>query len=65
MSADNDVKPRNEDQRDELAESEKRATVPGSRTWDERNETEKVVRIDQPDPNSDRSIQGVDPDPKR
>jgi len=69
MSAD-PAKPRNEqprtdDQRDRLAESEKRASVPGSRTWDDRNETEKVVRIDQPDPDSDRSIQGVDPDQKR
>ena len=64
MSADN-ATPRKDDQREQLAESEKRATVPGSRTWDERNETEKVVRIDQPDPDSDRSIQGVDPEQKR
>ena len=53
---------RDENQRDRLAESEREAAVPGSRTWDERNETEKVVRIDQPDPDSDRSIQGVDPE---
>jgi hypothetical protein len=64
MSADN-ATPRTDDQREQLAESEKRATVPGSRTWDDRNETEKVVRIDQPDPDSDRSIQGVDPEQKR
>ena len=64
MSVDHPT-PKPEDQRDELADSEKRASVPGSRTWDERNETEKVVRIDQPDPDSARSIQGVDPDQKR
>jgi hypothetical protein len=57
--------PRADAQRDRLAESEPGAAVPGSRTWDERNETEKVVHIDPPDPDSDRSIQGVDPKPQR
>jgi len=64
MSDDN-ATPRTDDQRDRLADSEKRATVPGSRSWDDRSETDKVVRIDQPDPDSDRSIQGVDPEQKR
>ncbi len=61
MSADSPDKPKTDDQRDQLAQSEKDAALPGSRTWDDRNETEKVVRIDQPDPDSDRSIQGIDP----
>ena len=61
MSADSSNKPKTDDQRDQLAQSEKDAALPGSRTWDERNETEKVVRIDKPDPDSDRSIQGIDP----
>ena len=60
MSADSQ-KPKTDDQRDELAQSEKDAALPGSRTWDERNETEKVVNINPPDPDSDRSIQGIDP----
>jgi hypothetical protein len=62
MSAETRNSPKPEDQRDQLAQSEKDAALPGSRTWDERNETEKVVRIDKPDPDSDRSIQGIDPE---
>ena len=63
MSADASNKPgKTEDQRDQLAQSEKDAALPGSRSWDERNETDKVVHINPPDPDSDRSIQGVDPE---
>jgi hypothetical protein len=61
MSADASNKPKPEDQRDRLAESEKDASPPGSRSWDDRNETDKVVHINPPDPDSDRSIQGIDP----
>jgi hypothetical protein len=56
-------KPRDpaENQRDALAESEKKASEQQPRSWDERNETEKVVHINPPDPKSDDAIRGIDP----
>jgi|SoiMethySBSTD1v2_1073268.scaffolds.fasta_scaffold1533225_1 hypothetical protein len=48
-------------QRDALAESEKKASEKQPRSYDERNETEKKVHINPPDPNSDNAIKGIDP----
>jgi len=59
MSSDN--KTRTDDQRDALAESEKKSSEQQPRSYDERNETDKVVHINPPDPDSDASIQGIDP----
>ena len=56
-----DGKPTPEQQRDALAESEKRASEDQPRSYDERNETDKVVHINPPDPKSDEAIQGLDP----
>ena len=50
-----------QDQRDALAESEKDASRQQSRSYDERNTSEKKVHINPPDPASDESIQGIDP----
>jgi hypothetical protein len=50
-----------ENQREALAESEKKASERQPRTYDERNETDKVVHINPPDPESDDSIKGLDP----
>ena len=50
-----------EQQRDALAESEKKASEKQPRSYDERNETEKQVHINPPDPNSDDAIKGIDP----
>ena len=50
-----------EQQRDALAESEKKASEKQPRSYDERNETEKKVHINPPDPNSDDAIKGIDP----
>jgi hypothetical protein len=48
-------------QRDELADAEKKASEQQPRSYDERNETEKVVRINPTDPDSDDAIKGIDP----
>ena len=61
MPTDSKPQESSKDQRDALAESEKKASVPRPRSYDERNETEKVVHINPPDPNSDDSIKGLDP----
>ena len=53
--------PTPEQQRDALAESEKKASEKQPRSYDERNETEKQVHINPPDPNSDDAIKGIDP----
>ena len=50
-----------EQQRDALAESEKKANEKQPRSYDERNETEKQVRINPTDPDSDDAIKGIDP----
>jgi hypothetical protein len=60
MGTDN-PKPPADAQRDALAESEKKSSEQQPRSYDERNETEKVVHINPPDPDSDKAIQGVDP----
>ena len=54
-------KPTPDDQRDALAESEKKSSEQQPRSYDERNETEKVVRINPTDPDSDDAIKGIDP----
>jgi hypothetical protein len=54
-------KPIPDDQRDALAESEKKSNEQQPRSYDERNETEKVVRINPTDPDSDDAIKGIDP----
>ena len=56
-----DPQPKPEDQRDALAESQKKANEQQPRSYDERNETEKKVHINPPDPNSDNAIKGIDP----
>jgi hypothetical protein len=56
-----DPKSKPENQRDALAESQKKANEQQPRSYDERNETEKVVHINPPDPKSDDAIKGVDP----
>ena len=56
-----DPKSNTENQRDALAEAQKKANEQQPRSYDERNETEKVVHINPPDPNSDDAIKGVDP----
>lgn len=65
MSNNDDPKPQAEnptdDQRDALAQSEKEASEQQPRSYDERNVEDKVVQINPPDPNSDKSIQGLDP----
>jgi hypothetical protein len=48
-------------QRDALKQSEKKSSEQQPRSYDERNETDKVVHINPPDPDSDASIQGIDP----
>jgi len=50
-----------EQQRDALAEAQKKANEKQPRSYDERNETEKKVRINPTDPNSDDAIKGIDP----
>jgi len=50
-----------EDQREALAESEKEASRRQPRSYDERNTTEKEVRINPTDPASDEAIRGIDP----
>ena len=50
-----------EQQRDALAESEKKASEKQPRSYDERNETDKQVHINPPDPDSDDAIKGIDP----
>ena len=61
MSAEPNRPDRAADQREALEESEKKASEQQPRSYDERNETEKVVHINPPDPDSDQSIQGLDP----
>ena len=56
-----DPKSNTENQRDALAESQKKANEQQPRSYDERNETEKKVHINPPDPNSDNAIKGIDP----
>ena len=56
-----DPKSKAENQRDALAESEKKASEKQPRSYDERNETEKKVHLNPPDPNSDNAIKGIDP----
>ena len=53
------------DQRDALAQSEKKSSEGQPRSYDERNGTEKVVHINPSDPNSDDAIKGLDPKQKR
>ena len=53
--------PTPEQQRDALAEAQKKANVKQPRSYDERNETEKQVRINPTDPDSDDAIKGIDP----
>ena len=47
-----------------LAKSEKKASESQPKSYDERNETEKVVRVNPTDPNSDDAIKGLDPKQK-
>ena len=54
-------KPPADAQRDALAEAEKKSSEQQPRSYDERNETEKVVHINPPDPKSDEAIRGIDP----
>jgi len=61
MAAQDQPNPTTGNQRDALAESEKKASEKQPRSYDERNETEKKVHINPPDPNSDNAIKGVDP----
>jgi len=61
MAPNDKPNPATENQRDELADAQKKATEQQPRSYDERNETEKVVHINPPDPNSDDAIKGVDP----
>ena len=66
MNADKTRKPTPAAQRKELADSEKKASETEPRSYDEKNLTDKVVRVDPPE--SEKSIQGLDPkqsDPKR
>ena len=66
MNADKTRKPTPAAQRKELADSEKKASETELRSYDEKNLTDKVVRVDPPE--SEKSIQGLDPkqsDPKR
>ena len=63
MSADKS-KPQPAGQRAALANSEKKASEKQPRSFDERNETEKVVRVNPTDPNSDNAIKGLDPKQK-
>jgi len=56
-----DPKSKAENQREALAESEKKANEQQPRSYDERNESEKKVHINPPDPKSDDSIKGIDP----
>jgi hypothetical protein len=53
--------PTPEQQRDALAEAQKKANEKQPRSYDERNETEKQVRINPTDPDSDDAIKGIDP----
>ena len=53
--------PTPEQQRDALAEAQKKANEQQPRSYDERNETEKKVHINPPDPNSDDAIKDIDP----
>jgi len=48
-------------QRDALKQSEKKSSEQQPRSYDERNEKEKVVRINPTDPDSDDAIKGIDP----
>ena len=61
MAAQDKPNPTTGNQRDALAESEKKASEKQPRSYDERNETEKKVHINPPDPNSDNAIKGIDP----
>ena len=53
--------PTPEQQRDALAEAQKKANEKQPRSYDERNETEKQVRINPTNPDSDDAIKGIDP----
>ena len=53
--------PKAEDQRDALAEAEKKSSAEQPKSYDERNTEDKVVHINPPDPDSDDAIKGLDP----
>jgi hypothetical protein len=48
-------------QRDALKESEKKSNEQQPRSYDERNEKDKVVRIDPTETDTDKAIRGIDP----
>ena len=64
MSADKSKSPPPAGQREALAKSEKKASERQPKSYDERNETEKVVRVNPTDPKSDDAIKGLDPKQK-
>ena len=60
MSADKSKPPLPAGPREALAKSEKKASEGQPKSYDERNETDKVVRVNPIDPNSDDAIKGLD-----
>ena len=64
MSADKSKPQEPAGQREALAKSEKKASERQPKSYDERNETEKVVRVNPTDPKSDDAIKGLDPKQK-
>ncbi len=60
MTPPNDTQPI-EQQRDALKDSEKKAAEQQPRSYDERNEEDKIVQVNPTDPKSDKAIRGIDP----
>lgn len=48
-------------QRDALAQAEKKAAEQQPKSYDERNNTDKKVRVEPTDPKSSKAIKGLDP----
>ena len=61
MAPKDKANPTTGNQRDALADSEKKASEKQPRSYDERNVTDKKVHINPPDPKSDDAIKGIDP----
>lgn len=59
MSIDKTPKPQPEQQRDALAESERKSSEEEPRSYDERNLTDKIVHINPPEGGD--AIKGLDP----
>ena len=61
MTPPKDTQPTPQQQRDALKDSEKNAAEQQPRSYDERNEEDKIVKVNPTDPKSDKAIRGIDP----